>query len=126
MVIHTFYTLQTFKGNQMIQTVNNSAFHDAFNRMDRGNQFSYEALNLIYEYMESIESDTGEQIELDVIAICCEYSEQTWQEIAESYDIDLSDWETDEDKQQAVIDYINDHSMYIGVTDDGSIVYEQF
>ena len=110
----------------MIQTVNNSQFHDAFNRMDRGSQFSYEALNLIYEYMESIESDTGEQIELDVIAICCEYSEQPWQEIAESYDIDLSDWETDEDKQQAVIDYINDHSMYIGVTDDGSIVYQQF
>ena len=110
----------------MIQTVNNSDFHNAFNSMDRGNQFSYEALNLIYEYLESVEADTGEPIELDVISICCEYSEQTWQELAESYDIDLSDWETDEDKQQAVIDYINDHSMYLGVTSDGSIVYEQF
>ena len=110
----------------MIQTVNNSDFHNAFNSMDRGNQFSYEALNLIYEYLESVEEDTGEQIELDVISICCEYSEQTWEELAESYDIDLSDWETDGDKQQAVIDYINDHSMYLGVTDDGSIVYQQF
>ena len=64
MVIHTFYTLQTFKGIQMIQTVNNSDFHNAFNSMDRGNQFSYEALNLIYEYLEELDPN----MELDVIA----------------------------------------------------------
>jgi hypothetical protein len=94
--------------------------------MDRGNQFSYEALNLIYEYLESIEEDTGEPIELDVIAICCDYSEEPWQDLVDSYDIDLSDWETDEDKQQAVIDYINENSQYLGITDSGSIVYQQF
>ena len=110
----------------MIQTVNNSDFHNAFHRMDRGSQFSYEALNLIYEYLEQFEEQTGEQIELDVISICCDYSEELWQDIAKSYDIDLSDWETDEDRQQAVIDYLNEHTQYLGITDSGSIVYQQF
>lgn len=110
----------------MIQTVNNTDFHDAFNAMDRGNQFSYEALNLIYEYLEELEEDMGKPIELDVIAICCEYSEEPWQDLIESYDIDLSDWETDEDRKQAVIDYINENSQYLGITDSGSIVYQQF
>ena len=109
----------------MKQTVYLNDFRNAFQET-RPNNFSYEGLSVLFDYFEEIESDTGTEVELDVIAICCEYSEEPWQDIAESYDIDLSDWETDEDKLQCVIDYINDNTQYCGVTDAGSIVYLQF
>jgi hypothetical protein len=59
----------------MINTINKYEFSDAFQKMGRGDQFSYEGLIALFDYLEMLEDDIGEQIELDVIAICCEYSE---------------------------------------------------
>tara|TARA_Y100000310_G_scaffold301220_1_gene337487 strand:- start:995 stop:1291 length:297 start_codon:yes stop_codon:yes gene_type:complete len=59
----------------MKQSINNYQFHRAFERMDRGEQFSYEGLNALFDYLEELEDDTGETVELDVIALCCEYAE---------------------------------------------------
>ena len=109
----------------MIQTVNNSEFHNAFNSMDRGTQFSYEALNLIYEYLEQYEVDTGEPVELDVIAICCEYSESSVEQIVRDYSIDCDDVEEDSIDAH-VLSYLEDHTTVVGVCHDGSIVFAQF
>lgn len=54
------------------QTIDSfSQFQDAFRRMGRHDQFSYEALKALYAYLE----DMGEDYELDVIGLCCEFSE---------------------------------------------------
>ena len=66
-------------------------FRDAFRRMDRVDQFSYEGAQLLFDYLESYEQDTGERIELDVIALCCDYTEDDAEAIAQSYNIDISD-----------------------------------
>jgi len=50
-------------------------FTDAFARLGRESQFSYEAKQALFEYLEELEESTGEEIELDVISICCEYTE---------------------------------------------------
>ena len=52
------------------ETLTKSQFSDAFNKMGRGEQFSYAARNLIYDYLDEFES-----YELDVIGICCEFAE---------------------------------------------------
>ena len=52
------------------ETITQSQFSDAFYKMGRGNQFSYEAKNLIYDYLDELEN-----YELDVIGICCEFAE---------------------------------------------------
>ena len=58
---------------------NASQFRDEFRQCGRADQFSYEALGLLFDYFEEIDPD----YELDVIAICCEYSEGTaWDELA--------------------------------------------
>jgi hypothetical protein len=108
----------------MIQTVNNSDFHYAFNRMDRGSQFSYEALNLIYEYLEQFEEQTGEQIELDVIAICCDYSEMTPSEVLDAYETEI-DLNCD-NLLDEVFEWLNNKSAAIGITQQGTIVFQQF
>ena len=59
----------------MYKTITSSSFHDAFHSMDRQNQFSYEAREALFAYLEEYEESTGQQIELDVIALCCDYSE---------------------------------------------------
>jgi hypothetical protein len=57
----------------------------------RGEQFSYDGLRVLFEALEEYEDDTGSEVELDVIALCCEYSEDTPEEIAQNYGIDLED-----------------------------------
>ena len=59
----------------MYQSVGFCDFTDAFRKMDRKENFSYEGLKVLFDYLERLEEDMGEPIELDVIALCCEYME---------------------------------------------------
>ena len=58
----------------MKQTINEYQFTEAFKRI-RPNNFSYEGLKALFGWFEELENDTGEEMELDVIAICCEFTE---------------------------------------------------
>ncbi len=58
----------------MKQTINEHQFRQAFKEC-RPDQFSWEGLHALWEWFEQYEEDTSEDIELDVIAICCDYSE---------------------------------------------------
>jgi hypothetical protein len=60
---------------KMIITVNFRMFQDAFIIMGRSNQFSYAAQRALFDYLEEIEADSGQEMELDVIALCCEFME---------------------------------------------------
>ena len=55
----------------MKTTVTQNGFIKAFHDANRGKQFSYNGLCALYDYFEEID----ENMELDVIAICCEYIE---------------------------------------------------
>ena len=59
----------------MIQAINFSDFQDAFRNMNRQENFTYEAKQALFDYLEDLEESLGKQIELDVIALCCEWSE---------------------------------------------------
>lgn len=109
----------------MKQTINFSDFVDAFRAYDRYDQFGYQALMVIFEYLEELEESTGQELELDVVAICCDYATDNWESISENYSIDLSDFEDEEEKKQAVIDYLNDQTIVLGET-DCEIVYQIF
>jgi len=100
----------------MKQTVNLSDFRDAFKARGRGDQFSYAGLAALYDYMVTIEEDTGVEFELDVIAICCEFQEMTLDEVREQYDdaAGLDDAE--------VIEWLQDHTAVIEVDSDRVII----
>ena len=57
----------------MIIKVTKSMFRDAFRTMGRADQFSYEALGALFDYLDDMDCDAS--LELDVIALCCEFSE---------------------------------------------------
>ena len=107
----------------MKQTINFSAFIDAFHAYQRYDQFGYDALQILFDYLEEYEDSTGEELELDVIALCCDYSCDTIEDIASNYGLDLSDCETDEERLEVVLDYLNDNTQVCGVTENSQVVY---
>ena len=58
----------------MKQSVTITDFVNAFEKL-RPSNFSYEGLESLYNHLIDYEQDTGEELELDVIAFCCDYSE---------------------------------------------------
>jgi len=102
----------------MIKTINLNDFRNEFQAI-RPDNFSYEGLETLFSFFEEFEDD----IELDVIAICCAYSEQTIPEIIESYDIDV-DYERNIYMQ--VMDFLEKHTCVIGDTSFGTIVFQNF
>lgn len=110
----------------MKQTINRYQFIRAFAEYGRGEQFSLDALSAIFDYIENYEDGSGEEIELDVIAICCEWSEELPEEIVENYGIDIAEWESPEEKAERVMEYLEYHSPAAISLDNGKIVYVQF
>jgi hypothetical protein len=109
----------------MKTTVSIYDFRQAFYDMDRGNQFSYDGFRVLFEALEEYEGSTGLEVELDVIALCCEYSEETFEEIASNYGYDLEGEDEDEQRDN-LIDWLNERTFVCGYTKEGSIVYQSF
>jgi hypothetical protein len=103
-------------------TINHaSQFRDEFKAHGRDNQFSYEGLELLFDYLEEI----APEYELDVVALCCEYSEEMPSEIAVNYGIEV-DSEDDGEILDAVMSYLDENTSVVGVTSSGAIVYAIF
>ncbi len=79
------------------------------------NNFSYDGLGALFDYIEELEHDIGEDIEFDPIALCCEYSEyDSFKELKEDYD----DIES--------IDDLHNWTTVIHIPDSDGIIIRQF
>lgn len=131
----------------LVQTVTQTMFIDGFTSAGRKDNFSWEALEILYDYLWDLSEDVGEPIEFDVIGICCEYSESTAEEIIDYYDLpfgkdkdkeeeDEDDEDEEEDKEEEedeeedldelVIEHLQNKGVYIGSTSEGTHVYRQY
>ena len=81
-----------------------SMFTSEFHQCGRGKEFSHGALLAMYDYLEEM----GEDVELDVIAMCCEFSEYTVEEFEEEENLSLED-----DVAFEVYDYKNKLMSYV-------------
>jgi hypothetical protein len=85
----------------MKQTVYFEDFYNAF-KSSRPNQFSYQGLKSLYEYLIQYEEDTGEELNLDVIALCCDYTEyKNFQELKSNY-LDVKNLKELEEKTSVI------------------------
>lgn len=109
----------------MKTTVSLYDFERAFSDAGRKDQFSYEGKKALFEYLESYEEDTGEEIELDVIALCCEYSEHdSALECANEYDFEPDEDEDEDEQEASALDYLQDRTSVIEF--NGGIIIQQF
>ena len=112
----------------MKQTVTFADFLDAFRIYDRpasAPKFSYDGLKILFDYLEDLEDDIGEEFELDVVALCCDYAENTPALISDYYDIDISECDNADAIRDTVIRCLEDEGAFVGSTDN-TIVYRQF
>jgi len=87
----------------VIVKINKDEFVQAFDKTDRGNNFTTEAREALFGYLDDFEED----IELDVIALCCDYTESTTAEILQNYsELDEELSEKDLTTKKEVEDYI--------------------
>lgn len=111
---------------------NATQLYQLFRDYDRQNQFSYQGLEWLYDWIEEREDYIGESYAIDVVGLCCDWSEESYEEVASNYSIDLPPREDyadsdayDEAVRETVIDYLNDHTPVAGYDDD-SVLYANF
>jgi hypothetical protein len=97
----------------MYQSINEYDFIRAFEQV-RPDNFSRAGLSALYDYLEQYEEDTDEQIELDVIALCCDYAE---------YD-SLEEFQKDYGEDYESIEDIESETTVIPIDDDGFIILQ--
>lgn len=96
----------------MKQTVNFSAFCDAFARSQYKSNFSYAGLINLFDYLEDYELSRSEELELDIVALCCDFTEyESLQEFQQDYS----------DSYESIED-IQDDTTVIMVDEDSFIV----
>lgn len=121
----------------MIQKINGNDFVNAFNEYGRADNFSIDGRLALYTYLTDIEADANEEIELDVIALCCEYSEyDSALEAAQAYGyeegVDLEPHgsldllEVDALEQAQAKEWLEDRTSVIAVQDTGRVIVLQF
>lgn len=110
----------------MKMTIDSHGFRNAFERCGRQNQFSHCGKLALFEHLESIEQDTGSEIELDVVGLCCDFTEfDTALEAAK----DCSDFTIDEDlneeeQERQALQFLSDSTTIIPF--DGGVIIQNF
>jgi hypothetical protein len=73
----------------MKQTITESEFIEAFDIMGREDNFTHNGRRALFRHLTDWERDTGKELELDVIGICCEWTEYANEaECREAYGLD--------------------------------------
>jgi len=92
------------------QVMTETMFKDSFKAL-RPDNFTNEGLSELYHFLTDM--GESEQVELDVIAICCEFSQEPLQDVLGDYGL--------ED-----IDELRDNTLVVAELSDGSVIYQVF
>lgn len=113
----------------MRATVSKYDFERAFIDAGRENNFSYAGRNALFDYLEEYE-----EIELDVVALCCEFTEyENIEEFVANYDDSYVVWDTEPDPEndepgevdyEATLDNIRDRTEVIDVDGESFIIQD--
>lgn len=111
-------------------------FRDRFLQSDTyKNNFSYEGLNALFDYLEEHEESTGEEIDFDMVALCCEYSEykSAYEAMEEYQPEDMPNegkknddlMEIQEKNEAEALRWLEEHTQVIPV-EGGGVVIQNF
>ena len=97
----------------IIKTIDIYEFRRAFVDYNRADQFSYEGMDALFDWLEEITEDTDTPYELDVIGLCCQFTEYSdLAEIKQAYN---------------TINTIDDlHDRTNAIVFDGGIIIQDF
>jgi len=106
-------------------TVTESMFCEQFKRA-RPENFTNAALEALFAYYEEIEQGSGEEMELDVVAICCDWTEyDSALEASESYGFkakDAGDDERADMNERAALEFLTDETTVLEFGEGNGVV----
>ena len=95
----------------IIKTISRTDFYDAFHRANRGDQFSCEALDALYDHLVKMCESQKTSYKLDVIALCREFSEyESGMELFKEY------------PEYLTLDEINDNTLLLELPNGGYLI----
>ena len=80
----------------------------------RPDNFSLDGLDALFDYINELEEDLGEQIRFDVVALCCDYSQYNT----------LADYNDDYGTEHESWDEVADETTVIKITDEAAIIQQ--
>jgi hypothetical protein len=108
----------------MKETVTVFRFIDAFMKSNTyKNNFSYEGLHALFEYIEQVEDDIGEEFELDVVGICCDYTEY---DNLEDFNADYAGTPGNNCWKYETLDDIREETVVIEIPDTERFIIGEF
>ena len=119
----------------LIQTVNPSDLYHLACKMARGDNFGYKGWRKIGDYLESLSNNLGENIEIDIIAICCEYSmaesaDEAYMQHDHLHGVDLPEeeaWEEmEEEEKLGIIEEFLQNRSSVVVCKGDLIIWQAF
>ena len=99
----------------MKNTINLYDFTNAFRSL-RPDNFSSDGLQALFNYIGDYETDTGEEVELDVIALCCEFTEYA----------DLEDFQRCYSDEYLTIENIEENTIVIRLNNGEGFIVQDF
>jgi hypothetical protein len=100
---------------------------------DHDADWGYSGAHAIAEHLKQIEEDTGEEMELDLVAIRCDFarhdslsdwSQHYFYENDMASSLGFDDDDTDDEKNEKIREFIRDHGTLIEF--NGGIIVSQF
>lgn len=110
----------------IVQTVQFNDFRDAFRAYDRLDNFTREGMEILFNYIKEYSNDIGEDIELDVIALCCDYAEANAGDIINDYNLDFDDTMNEEELNTIAREYLEENTIICGETSTGFVYCTSF
>ena len=105
-------------------TVTESMFVEQFKRI-RPDDFSRAALEALFAHFDEMERDQGEEMELDVIAVCYNWTEyDSALEAAEAYGFKAkdSDDERADTSEREALEFLQDNTTVLDLSVNGVVV----
>ena len=97
---------------EFVQAFRNAGRFEGYN-----DNFSFEALHILFEYLEEYEDGAGEEMELDPIAICCDFAEMTKEDLVSSFDLELNSLNSEDEDDEEILEYLQENTSFVGKTE---------
>jgi hypothetical protein len=91
----------------------------------RDENFTIEALDVLYDYCIEYEESVGERLELDVIGLCSDFTEYTMEEVMTRYS-NFFDVHLDMDDDDKVVETLRSYTTVIEIPNTDRIIVRNF
>jgi len=109
----------------MKQSITRYGFAHLFEEYNRKENFTYNGRLALFDYLEELEDNTGEQIECDIIGFCCDFSEyETVEECAKEYSLWCLEPDSYEEREEYALEQLRDRTSVIKF--EGGIIIQAF